>query len=58
MSSAYNKRVEKQILWTHHNQLHTLPEFDKIKSEYPPYVDALNNLKLPPKPDLEGLVKL
>jgi len=34
------------------------PVFDKIKSEYPPFVDALNNLKLPPKLDLEGLVKL
>jgi len=34
------------------------PRFDKIKSEYPPFADALNKLKLPPKLDLEGLVKL
>jgi len=39
-------------------ELMTSPLLDKIKSEYPPFVDALNNLKLPPKPDLEGLVKL
>ena len=38
--------------------LYNLPNFDKIKSEYPPFVDALNNLKLPQKLDLEGLVKL
>jgi hypothetical protein len=34
------------------------PAMDKIKSEHPPFVEALNNLKLPPKLDLEGLVKL
>lgn len=38
--------------------LFNLPRFDKIKSEYPPFVEALNNLKLPPKLDLEGLIKL
>ena len=34
------------------------PRFDKIKSEYPPFVEALNNLKLPPKLDLKGLLEL
>jgi tetratricopeptide (TPR) repeat protein len=33
------------------------PALDRIKSEYPPFVEALNNLKLPPKLDLEGLIK-
>jgi len=38
--------------------LRTNPYFDKIKSEYPPFVEALNNLKIPPKLNLEGLIKL
>lgn len=33
------------------------PFMDKIKREYPPFVEALNNLKLPPKLDLEGMIK-
>jgi len=39
-------------------KLFSHPTFDKIKSEYPPFVEALNNLKLPPKLDLEGLLEL
>lgn len=34
------------------------PNMDKIKLESKPFVKALNNLKLPPKLDLEGLIKL
>ncbi len=34
------------------------PLMDKIKREYPPFVEALNSLKLPPKLDLEGVIKL
>lgn len=34
------------------------PLMDKIKREYPPFVEALNSLKLPPKLDLEAVFKL
>jgi class 3 adenylate cyclase len=34
------------------------PHMDRIKREYPAFVEALNNLKLPPKLDLEGVIKL
>jgi tetratricopeptide (TPR) repeat protein len=33
------------------------PMLDRIKSESPAFVEALNNLKLPPKLDLDGLIK-
>ena len=35
--------------------LYNLPEFDKIKKEHPPFLEALNNLKLPMKLQLEEL---
>jgi hypothetical protein len=38
-------------------RLFSSPMLDRIKSEHPPFVVALNNLKLPPKLDLEGLIK-
>jgi class 3 adenylate cyclase/TolB-like protein len=38
-------------------QLFSDPLMDRIKSEYPAFVVSLNNLKLPPKLDLEGLIK-
>jgi len=34
------------------------PFFDKIKKEYPPFVDALNNLKLPSRISIEEAMKL
>lgn len=33
------------------------PMMDRIKKESPEFVESLNNLKLPPKLDLEGLIK-
>jgi tetratricopeptide (TPR) repeat protein len=33
--------------------LHNSPGYDKIKKEYPPFLEALNNLKLPKKSDLD-----
>jgi class 3 adenylate cyclase/TolB-like protein len=38
-------------------RLFSSPMLDRIKSEHPPFVEALNNLKLPPKLELEGLIK-
>jgi len=34
------------------------PLFDRIKKEYPPFLKALNNLKLPPKLELEKSIRL
>ena len=34
------------------------PFFDRIKEEYPPFVDALNNLKLPERIPIEEAMKL
>lgn len=38
--------------------LHNDPRMDKIKREYPKFVEALNGLKLPPRLDLNGLINL
>ncbi len=35
--------------------IYNLPDYDKIKKEYPPFLEALNNLKLPMKLSLEEL---
>lgn len=37
--------------------LYSEPLMDKIKREYPPFVEALNSLKLPPKLNLGGVIK-
>ncbi len=39
-------------------RLYSDPLMDKIKAKSPPFVKALNSLKLQPKLDLEGLIKL
>ncbi len=41
-----------------YGDLHHDPRMDKIKREYPPFLEALNNLRLPPKLELERLIKL
>lgn len=35
--------------------LYNLPDYDKIKKEYPPFLEALNNLKLPMKLKIDEL---
>lgn len=40
-----------------YGRLFNNPVMDKIKRESPAFVEALNSLKLPPKLDLEGLIK-
>jgi hypothetical protein len=41
-----------------YGQLFHDPYLDKIKRESPAFAEALRNLKLPPKLDLKGLIKL